>query len=72
MLHSQKGVSLLNIRFTRVYDCVGVEQPSSSVVMSIEEDRGEDSSFPDNISGPPSGWRSAVRRVAMLRAIAEE
>jgi hypothetical protein len=64
-------VSLLNIRFTRVYGCVGVGHPSSSVVIGIEVDRVEDISFPDHISGPPSGWRSAVRRVAMLRAITE-
>ncbi len=25
--------------------------------------------FPDQISGPPIGWRSAKSRVAMLRAI---
>ena len=64
-------MSLLNIRFTRVYGCVGVGHPSSSVVIGIEVDRVEDISFPDHISGPPSGWRSAVRRVAMLRAITE-
>ncbi len=64
-------MSLLNFRFTRVYGSVGVEQPSSSVVIGIEEDRVEDISFPDHISGPPRGWRSAVRRVAMLWAITE-
>ena len=50
---------------------MGVGQPSSSVVIGIEEDKVEDISFPDHISGPPRGWRSAVRRVAMLRAIME-
>ncbi len=68
-LCSQNGVSLSRILFTRVYGCVGVGQPSSSVVMGIKEVREEDISFPDHISGPPSGWRSAVRRVAMLRAM---
>ena len=70
ILYSQKGVSLLNIRFTRVYGC-GVGHPSPSVVIGIEEDREEDISFPDHIYGPPRGWRSAVRRVGMLRAITE-
>jgi hypothetical protein len=46
-------------------------RPPSSVVIGIEEDRVEDISFHDNISGPPRGRRSAVRRVAMLRAITE-
>jgi hypothetical protein len=71
ILFSQKGASLNNIRFTRVYGCVRVGQPSSSVVMGIEEVREEDISFPDHISGPSRGWRSAVRRVAMLRAITD-
>jgi hypothetical protein len=39
--------------------------------MEIEEDIVEDSSLPYHIFGPPRGWRSVVRRVAMLRAIAE-
>ncbi len=38
---SQNGVSLSRILFTRVYGCVGVGQPSSSVVMGIEEVREE-------------------------------
>ena len=71
ILFSQKGVSLSRILFTRVYGCVGVGQPSSSVVMGIEVVREEDISFPDHISGPPRGWRSAVRRVAMLRAMTD-
>ncbi len=71
ILYSQKGVSLRNIRFALVYGCVGVGQPSSSVVMGIEKDIVEDSSLPDHISGLPRGWRYAVRRVAMLRAITE-
>jgi hypothetical protein len=54
-----------------VYGCVDVGRPLSSVVIGIEEDRVEDISLPDHISGPPRGWRSAVRRVAMLRAITE-
>ncbi len=71
ILFSQKGVSLSRILFTCVYGCVGVGQLSSSVVIGIEEVREEDISFPDHISGPPRGWRSAVRRVAMLRAMTD-
>ena len=62
---------MFNIRFTRVYGFVCVGHPSSSVVIGIEEDKVEDISFPDHISGPPRGWRSAVRRLTMLRAITE-
>ncbi len=71
ILYSQKGASLRNILFAHVYGCVVVGQPSSSAVMGIEEDIVEDNSLPDHISGPPRGWRSAVRRAAMLRAITE-
>jgi hypothetical protein len=71
ILFSQNGVSLSRILFTRVYGCVGVGQPSSSVVMGVEEVREADISFPDHISGPPRGCRSAVRRVAMLRAMTD-
>ncbi len=59
------------MRFTRVYGCVGVGHPSSSTVMGIKEDRVDDSSFRDQILGPLRGWRSAVKRVATFRAIAE-
>jgi len=71
-LCSQKGVSLSKIQLTRVYGCVTVGQTSLSVIMGIEEVSEEEISFPDHISGPPSGWRSAVRSVAMLRAMTEE
>ncbi len=50
-MYSQKGVSLRNIRFAHVYDCVGVGQPSSYVVMDIEENIVEDSELPNRISG---------------------
>ncbi len=43
ILYSQKGVSLRNIWFAHVYGCVGIGQPSSFVVMGIEEDIVEDS-----------------------------
>ncbi len=49
ILCSQNGVSLSIIRFTPVYGCLGVGQPSSSVVMGIEEVREEENSFPDHI-----------------------
>ena len=71
ILFSQKGVSLSRIRLTSVYGCVIVGQPSSSVVIGIEEVSEEEISFPDHISGPPSGWSSAVSSVAMLRAMTE-
>ncbi len=71
ILCSQKGVSRSRIRFTLVYDCLGVGQPSSSAVMRIEEVREKEISFPDHFSGPPRGWRSAMRRVAILRAITD-
>ena len=64
-------MSLSRIRFAPVYGCLGVGQPSSSVVMGIDEVRDREISFPDHISGPPRGWRSAVIRVAMLRAITD-
>ncbi len=66
-----EGCELSRIRLTSVYGCVIVGQPSSSVVIGIEEVSEEDISFPDHISGPPSGWRSAVSSVAMLRAMNE-
>ena len=71
MLCSQNGVGRSRIRFTFVYGWLDVGQPSSSVVMGIEEVREKEISFPDHISGPPRGWRSAVRRVAILRAITD-
>jgi hypothetical protein len=71
ILCSQKGVSLSRIQFTLVYGCLGMRQPSSSVVMGIEEASEKEISFPDHISGPPRGWRSAVRRVAILQAISD-
>ena len=37
--------------------------------MSVEMD--EEIWFPDHISGPPVGWRSARMRVAMFRAITD-
>ena len=64
-------MSRSRIRFAPVYGCLGVGQPSSSVVMGIDEVRDREISFPDHISGPPRGWRSAVIRVAILRAITD-
>jgi hypothetical protein len=71
ILCSQKGVSRSRIRFTLVYGCLGVGQPFSSVVMGVEEVREKEISFLDHISGPPRGWRLAVRREAILRAITD-
>ncbi len=41
------------------------------MIMGIKEVSEEDISFPGHISGPPRGWRSAVRSVTMLREITE-
>ncbi len=71
ILCSHKGMSQSIIRFALVYGCLGVGQPSSPVVIGIEEVRDREISFPDHISGPPRGWRSAARRVAILRAITD-
>jgi len=47
--------------------CVSKGHPSSSIWMGIREERLVDS----HISGPPEGWRSVVRRVAMFLATIE-
>ena len=47
ILFSHKGVSLSRFRLTSVYGCVIVGQPSSSVVIGIEEVSEEEISFPD-------------------------
>jgi hypothetical protein len=46
-----------------------MRQPSSSYWMGIREEKEVKIGLPDQISGPSLGWRFAVRRVAMLRAI---
>ena len=46
-------------------------QPFSSVWMGIRDERLDEIGFPDQISGPPKGWRSVVRIVAMFLAIVE-
>jgi len=40
--------------------------------MDIRERKLVEIWFPDQIYGPPEGWRSVVRRVAMLLATIEE
>jgi hypothetical protein len=59
------------MRFIGVYGRVGVGQSSSSEVMGITVVIVVDISLPNQISGPPSGWRSAAMSVAMLRVIME-
>jgi hypothetical protein len=59
------------MRFIGVYSCEGVGQSSSSVVMGISVITVVDIGLPNQISGPPSGWRSVAISVSMLRAIME-
>ncbi len=37
----------------------------------IRDEMKRDIRLPDQISGPPTGWRSAINRVVMLRATIE-
>ena len=46
-------------------------QPSSSSWVGMSDEMDVEIPFPDQISGPPMGWRSARRRVAMLRAMTD-
>ena len=48
-----------------------VGQPSSSVVIGMALVSAVEIGFPDQISGPPRGCRSAAMSVAMLRAMIE-
>ena len=48
-----------------------VGQPSSSVVIGMAFVSAIEIGFPDQISGPPRGCRSAAISVAMLRAMME-
>ncbi len=54
-MYSQKDVSLRDTRFALVYGYMGVGQPSSYLVMGIEEDIVEYSSLPNHISGLRGG-----------------
>ena len=49
-------------------DCIFKGQPSSSSWMRMSEEMDVAIRFPDQISGPPVGWRSAMSRVDMFRA----
>jgi hypothetical protein len=70
-LCSHKGASLRGIRYVRVYGWMVVGQPSSSVVIGMSLSSAIDIGFPDQISGPPKGYKSAAISVAMLRAMME-
>ena len=59
----------MNVGSGNVCDFKG--QPSSSSWMGMSDDIDVEIWFPDQISGPPVGWRSAKSRVAMLRAKAD-
>ena len=48
-----------------------VGQPSSSIVMGMALVSAVEIGFPDQISGPPRGCKSAAISVAMLRAMME-
>ena len=39
--------------------------------MGMSEEMDIEIWFPDQISGPPVGWKSAMSRVAMFRAITD-
>ena len=51
--------------------CEGVGQSSSSVVMGITAINVVDILLTNQISGPPSGWRSVAISAPTLRAIME-
>ena len=59
----------MNVGSGNVCDFKG--QPSSSSWMGISVHIDAEIWFPDQISGPLVGWRSAKSRVAMLRAKTE-
>ena len=48
---------------------MSTEYPSSPIRNGIREEREVDIKFPDQISGPPVGWRSAARKVAMFSTV---
>ncbi len=48
-----------------------MRHPSSSVVIRMALDSVVDLGFPGHISGPPSGCKSAAKRVAIVRAMME-
>ena len=70
-LCSNNGVSLRRIRSFRVYGWMGLGQPSPSVVIEMALASAVDIGFPDHISGPPRGCKSATMSVAMFRAMME-
>ena len=52
--------------------CNSSGQPSSSRWTGILDEMEADMWLPVQISGPPTWWRSAINRAAMLRATIEE
>jgi len=51
--------------------CVCKGHSSSSKWIGISEEMDLEIWFPDQVSGPPVGWRSSKSRVAILRAITD-
>jgi hypothetical protein len=65
------GLNFLRMNVDAGKACVCKGHPSSSSWMGLSEEMDVEIRFPDQISGPPVGWRSARSRVAMLRAITD-
>ncbi len=66
--YSHSGASFPSRRVACDKDCVSQEQPSSSRSIGILVAMEVDIWLPDQISGPPTRWRSAISKGAMLRA----
>jgi len=66
---SHSGVDFCRMSVEAGKACVCKGQPSSSIWMGMSEEIDVEIRFPYQISGPPVRWRSAISRVAMLRAI---
>jgi hypothetical protein len=69
---SHSGASFRRRNVAKVKGCTSNGHPSSSRWIRIFDEMEVDIWLPDQISGPPTGWRSAVSRVAMLRATIEK
>ena len=68
---SHSGVNFFRINAAAGKACICKGHPSSSNWIGMSEEMDVEIWFPDQISGPPVGWRSARSRVAMLRAITD-
>ena len=68
---SHSGVNLFRMNIDAGKAYVRKGHPSLSSWMGMSEEMDVEIRFPDHISGPSVGWRSAKSSVAMLRAIAD-